>query len=280
MFLVQHSLETPVEQSLTREIRPAPARDPTGPPGDRPERPGPGCVPGTVVLSLSSAAVTVEAGRAGEPIRIESSFDPDVYRLGQDYEEDDSGRWVYRLDFHERRLLHVSVLGIWMGKRSPVVRVVLPRDLPLALEARMRGGYLTLDLAGLALTAADIELDRGVLDLSVSEPLRVPVERLRLAARMGTMRLLSLGNASPRTLLVRHGIGIASVDLGGRWRGDADVDFQVAFGTGLLRLPRDVRIEGLDRGVWRLAGTAAEETPRPTLRVRTHFDVGDIQIVD
>lgn len=266
-FLVQHSLEEAEEKRLVQELRPAPAGDPPEPPGK-------------VLLSLSSAAVTVMAGPANEPIRVESNFDPDVFRLEQSYQEDEAGGWVYSLDFHEKSLFHVSVVGIWVGKRAPELRIVLPRDHPIALEARMTGGFFIIDLAGLALTTVDLELSRGVIDLDVSEPLPAPLERMSVKGRMGAMRLLSLGNASPGALRVQHGVGFAQVDLRGSWLNDADVEFLVAFGNGELRLPRDVRIEGLDSGVRPLGGAADEEIPKPTLRITTHFDAGDIRVED
>lgn len=264
LFLVQRLSEETETRRLAQELPPLP--------GDAaPARPG------KVVLSLSSAAVTVEAGPAGQPIRVESEFDAGVHRLEQSYQEDERGGWVYRLDFHEKRLLHVSVVAVWLGRRSPEVRIVLPRDLPLALEAKMEGGYLILDLAGLKLTTVDVELDRGVLGLDVSEPLPVPVERMAVKGRIGTMFLSALGNASPGELRVQHGVGAALLDLGGAWRADADVEFLVTLGNGQLRLPRGVRIEGLDRGIPPPIG--GEEIPIPTLRVTTRYDMGDIRVV-
>ena len=158
--------------------------------------------------------------------------------------------------------------------------VEIPRDLPFALETKMKGGYLELDLAGLELTTASVELDRGVLGLIVSAPLDGPMERLSVKGRMGTMMLRSLGNASPKELHMQHGIGVARVDLSGRWLRDADVNFQVAFGDGELRLPNGVNIEGLDGVPLRLLRPADEEIPTPTLRISTHFDMGDIRVVD
>jgi hypothetical protein len=262
LFLVQHASLEPDEARLVQQL------------------PGPGSAPGRVVLSLSSAAVTVTAGPAGGPIRVESSFDPDVHRLEQSYDEDGDGGWTYRLDFHERRLLHVSVVSVWLGRHAPEVTVEIPRDLPLGLEARMEGGYLMLDLAGLELTTAGVELDRGVLGLVVSEPLRTPMERLSVEGRMGTMVLQSLGNASPRQIRLRHGIGAAHVDLGGGWLQDADVDFQVAFANGTLKLPDEINVEGLDDAPLRLLRPAAEEIPTPTLHVSTHFEMGNIRVID
>jgi hypothetical protein len=239
-----------------------------------------GSAPGRVVFSLSSAAVTIKAGPAGGPIRVESIFDPDVHRLEQNYDEDGTGSWTYRLDFHEKNVLHVSVVSIWLGKRSPEVMVEIARDLPFALETKMTGGYLSLDLAGLDLTTASVELDRGVLGLVVSEPLQAPMQRLSVKGRMGAMMLRSLGNASPKELHMQHGIGAALVDLSGRWLRDADVNFQVAFGEGELRLPDGVNIEGLDGAPLRLLRPADEEISTPTLRIATHSDVGDIHVVD
>jgi hypothetical protein len=266
-FLVQHFSENAEETRLAQEIGSSPA----GAPSER---------PGSVVLSLSSASVTVKAGPAGGPIRVESDFDPEVYWLEQSYEEDGAGGWIYRVDFHEKTVLHVSVVGIWLGKRSPEVRITLPRDVRLALDAQMRGGYLSLDLAGLALTTASVELDRGVLGVVVSEPLPVPIERLSLKGRIGTMQLLSLGNASPRELHVQHGLGAALVDLGGMWAADADVDFRAAMGNIELRLPRGVNIEGLDGNVLRLVNTDDEEIPPPTLRISTDSDFANIRVID
>jgi len=59
------------------------------------------------------------------------------------------------------------------------------------------------------------------------------------------------------------------------WRTDADIDFQVAFGTGNLRLPGDVRIVGLGRPLEILS---ERELPPPTLRISTHVDIGDIRV--
>jgi len=260
-FLVQRVSLEPEEERLVQQVRTA------------------GSLPGKVVLSLSSAAVRVKAGPAGGPIRVESDFDPDVHRLEQNHETDGSGGWTYRLDFHERRLLHVAVVSVWLGARSPEVTVEIPSDLRFALEAEMKGGYLTLDLAGMDLTAADVELDRGVLGLRVSEPLHAPMERLSVKGRMGTMLLQSLGNASPRVLQVQHGIGAALVDLGGSWLRDADFEFRVAFGNGKMRLPEEVHVEGPDGAPLRLFDPSDEEIPRPTLHISTHFDVGDIQVL-
>jgi hypothetical protein len=259
IFLLQHLSETPEAHLLSQDAPPAGLRQ------------------GKVVLSLSSAMVMLAAGPPGGPLRVESSFDPDVFNLVQQYREGDDQDWTYRVDFHEKRVLHISVIGIWLGKRSPEVTILIPPDLPFDLEATMKGGYLVMDVANLALSTADVELDRGVLQISASDPMDVPMERLSVHSRIGTMRLDRLGNASPATLDVHHRFGVAQVYLDGPWRADADIDFQVAFGTGELRLPVDVRVVGLGRPP---EPPAEREIPLPTLRIGAHSNVGGIRVTD
>jgi hypothetical protein len=259
IFLVQHLAEQPEPHVLSHDAARAGFRQ------------------GKVVLSLSSAMVMLAAGPPGGPLRVESSFDPDVYTLSQQYREGDSDDWTYRVDFHEKSVLHISVIGIWLGKRSPVVTVMIPPDRPFDLEAKMDGGYLVMDFADLALSTADIELNRGVLQISVSEPMDVPMERLSVRSGIGTMRLDQLGNASPATLEVSHRVGAAQVNLQGPWRADADIDFRVAFAAGELWLPDNVRIDGLGRP---LQPSAAQEIPPPTLRIATHPAFGSIRVTD
>jgi hypothetical protein len=141
----------------------------------------------------------------------------------------------------------------------------------------MRGGHLVMDFADLALSTADVELNRGVLQISASDTMDVPMQRLSVRSRIGTMWLDRLGNASPATLDVQHRLGAARVDLHGGWRADADIDFQVAFGSGELRLPGDVRIVGLGRPLELPAG---REIPLPTLRIGTRSSVGNIRVTD
>ena len=257
LFLVQHMSEKPEAHVLSHDA------------------PQAGLRPGKVVLSLSSAMVTLAAGPPGGPLRVESNFDPDVYTLAHRYEEGDDSDWTYRLDFHEKSVFHISVIRIWLGKRSPEVTVLVPPDLPFDLEATMEGGYLVTDFANLSLSNADVELDRGVLQILVSDPMDAPMKRLSVRGTTGTVFLDRLGNASPERLDVRHRLGAALVDLHGQWRSDADIDFQAAFANGELRLPDNVRVEGLGPP---LEFPSEREIPLPTLQIGTHSNVGDIRI--
>jgi len=257
LMLVQHVSETPEPHLLSHDVPPADPR------------------PGKIVLSLSSAMVTFAAGPPGAPLRVESKFDPDIFTLAHRYEDGGDGGWTWRLDFHEKSVLNISVIKIWLGRRSPEVTVRVPPGLPFDLEATMEGGYLVTDFADLNISTADVELDRGVLQIMVSNPMDDPMKRLSVRGTTGTVFLDRLGNASPERLNVRHRLGAARIDLHGQWRSDADIDFQVAYGNGELNLPDNVRIDGLGPP---LEFSSEQEIPLPTLRVGTHSNVGRIRI--
>ena len=73
----------------------------------------------------------------------------------------------------------------------------------------------------------------------------------------------------------------AFFDLSGDWKADADVRVSVAFGSGQLRLPRDVTVQGLTGHLATQNGPATGpegEIGPPTLNLDVHFDVGDIQV--
>ena len=257
IFVVQYLAEEPETQALSHDAS-----------LDR-------LVRGTIVLSLSSAMVILAEGQPGGPLRVESSFDPDVYTLAQRYDESDDGRWTWRLDFHERSVLHISVIRVWLGRRSPEVTVIIPPDLPFDLEAEMKGGCLVMDFASLDLSSADVELNRGVVQVSASEPMNVPMKTLTVRGSMGTVLLDRIGNASPEKLEVQHRLGAAVVDLQGLWRTDSDIHFHVALADGRLQVPRDVRVEGLGQT---FIFAPEQEIALPTLRVGAHASFGDIRV--
>ena len=74
---------------------------------------------------------------------------------------------------------------------------------------------------------------------------------------------------------MRHRLGAARVDLHGRWRADAEIDLDLAFASGELRLPNDVRIEGLGLPI---VFPTKREIPPPTLQIGAHSSLGGIRV--
>jgi hypothetical protein len=259
----------PEEQVVTREV-----------PGGVPPTPpiqGSALAAGHVVLDLSDAEFDVRPAAAGEPIRVEASYDKGLFKLEEGLEPGADGGWTYRVSFHS------TGSGLWFGIRQFMshgknrVRILLPPDSPLALEARISHGGAKVELGGLKLSSADVEVSMGGLELRVSEPLPAPMDSFRLRTSMGGAELRSLGNASPRKLDVEYSMGGMALDLRGLWVADSEITLHGSMGGGEVRVPRDVRLEGLSgKGFEATAQSAPGEIPRPTLRFSAQSAMGDL----
>ena len=231
---------------------------------------------GKVVLDLSHAEFDVVPGRPGEPLRVEATYDKKSYVLEETLETLEGLPWTYSVRF--RRTAGSGLLNALkqlLGGTQPEVRVVLPVDVPLHLEARTGQGGVRMDIGGLWLKTADLDFSQGGFELRVSEPLRVPLERLTINGSMGGFAVSHLGNASPRRLEVDFSMGGMMLDLRGRWVNDSDISITTSMSGGVVRLPRDVVIEGLD-------GTPLEASPTdelrpPILRFSTSTSMGELE---
>jgi hypothetical protein len=234
---------------------------------------------GRVVLDFTVGEFFVEAGEAGEPIRVEARYDTTSYVLEESFEPSDPAGWIYRVTFRQTGWIKDGGLRILFGASYPRVRVYLPPDIPIALEGRFGKGGAELYLGGLWLTEIDLDLDKGALDVGFDRPLVAPVRSIRIRGRQGGLSALSLGEASPAELDVSWRMGGSVVDLNGRWRNDAEVRVRNLMGGATVVLPDGVRIEGLS-GHAPLLAPADEELPPPTLRMSTSSFMGGLDVVD
>jgi len=234
---------------------------------------------GRVVLDFTVGEFFVEAGEAGEPIRVEAHYDTTSYVLEESFEPSEQTGWVYRVTFRQTGWVKDGGLRILFGASYPRVRVYLPPDIPIALEGRFGKGGAELDLGGLWLTEIDLDLDKGALDVSIDRPLVVPVRSIRIRGQQGGLNARSLGEASPAELDVSWRMGGSVVDLRGTWQNDAEVRVRNLMGGATVFLPDGVRIEGLP-GHAPLLAPAGEELPPPTLRMSTSSFMGGLDVVD
>jgi hypothetical protein len=250
----------------------APADEPAEPLASAP------AAAGVVHLDLSDGGFRIEPGSRGEPVRVEAQYDRTSYELQEALESQDDGSWSYRVGFRRTTSGLINGLKMLFGGSSPQLRVLLPPDVPLKLDVRLRGGGSRIELGGLWLTEVDLDLTQGGYEIDVGDPLRQPLEQMTIRASMGGTELSRLGNASPRTLLVDHSMGGMELDLRGRWLRDSEIEIRSRMGGAVVRLPRDVLIEGLDRGGVRIP--EEQELKPPTLSFSVSSDMGEIEFID
>jgi hypothetical protein len=236
-------------------------------------------VPGRVRLDLAQARFEIVPGRPGEPLHVEARYDKSAYDLEESLEAGDAGdgaAWTYTVGFRRTRGSgFMAALREMIGGTRPVVRVVLPPDIPLLLDMNLQQGETSMDLGGLWLRRADLKFAQGGFELRVPEPLREPMESLRIDGSMGGGMISDLGNASPRNFDMEFSMGGLVVDLTGAWAADADIDITSSMGGTVVRLPRNVILEGVP--VQGLQPDPTAEIQPPTLRFRTSSSMGEIE---
>lgn len=210
-----------------------------------------------VLLEVDSAELFVEPAAPGEPLTVEAHYDRRDFRME---ERSDDG---YHLRFlvESNRLITTIKQGLHGGQ--PQLRIRLPVDTPIDLTLVQRNGGSVVDLSGLQLVRAEFDIAGALSKIDADRPLVGDLESLTVVGRQGGVFLESVDLMAPRRLDVDFRLGQASIDLRGEWRRDLDASIEMDLLDSVLRLPRDVRVEGLDVGP-RDPGTT--ELPRPTLR--------------
>ena len=231
---------------------------------------------GTVILDLEDAEFHIQPGVAGDPIRVEATYDTTSFELEERSEEAKDGQWTYRVSFHRTRSASwmISMMQHMFSSIRPTVRVFLPPGVPIALETSIERGGLEAELGGTRVTSALFDISMGGLEVKVSEPLAEPMERLELKSHMGGGDFRSLGNASPRVIDIDSRMGGVNLDLRGAWQADADITLRGRMGGARVHLPDDVRIEGVPGRV--LTGGQTGELKLPTLRFTSSSEMGDV----
>ena len=143
------------------------------------------------------------------------------------------------LDFGIRSQgVHFSTSDKHMGSLHAELSNRVPIDLGLELGA-VQG---ELQLGGLRLT--EFVLKGGAADLSVrfDQPNPVRMRRMTLEVGAADVKVLRAGNAATERILATVGVGSLSLDLGGEWSRDIDVDANVALGELSVRVPPDVGV--------------------------------------
>ncbi|HEX9734055.1 MAG TPA: hypothetical protein VGG06_18950 [Thermoanaerobaculia bacterium] len=241
----------PEQSQASHPLPPPPVRPPQPDQVEMPEiaplPPGveapPAAAAGTVVLDLRMGEFTIRPGPPGEPIRIEADYDANVFNLTESFNESEDGTWTYDVSFGAR--------GGWLGllfrgggsSNRNQVDVIIPRGHPVSIVGKIGMGESEIDLGGLWVENVDLEMSAGDHFLEFREPTPVPMEDFRLDGSMGNLEVRGLGEASPRTVTVDHGMGELLVDLAGPWRRDATVDVGFSMGECRLWLPKTARVE-------------------------------------
>jgi hypothetical protein len=197
---------------------------------------------GRVTLDVSNVEVKMFAGDPGDPLRVEASFDSKTFEMEESFETPEGQPWHYTFRFKRKGSSGMSLLKRLFYTGDPEVSIYLPPDSPIVLDVEASEGAFSVELGGLWLTEADLDVSMGALVVEVDDPMREPMERLNINVSMGGAQFENLGNTSARELIVDFSMGGMELDLSGEWRNDSDITVSMSSGGGAMQLPKNVTI--------------------------------------
>jgi len=233
---------------------------------------------GRVVLDLAQGEFTIHPDQPGQGVRVEATYDSEVYLIEDYFESFPDSSWVYGVRSHRTITgLHALFRQLMAGGKGPKIDVYLPADVPLELQVMVQEGGFEAELGGLWITKADFRYKKGGFALSIDEPLHEPMDSLTIRGSMGGFEAERLGNASPRFLDVVCRMGGADIDLRGEWSRDADIHIDVAMGGMGVRVPDDVQVVGVESINSALVADKLE-IPLPVLRFSIKEKMGEVEV--
>ncbi|MDX2206584.1 MAG: hypothetical protein SFU57_02965 [Gemmatimonadales bacterium] len=202
-------------------------------------RPLPVAAPATVArLDFGAGQVVLRAGDGNDLYRMVLRYDADRFQPVQRYDP-------------ETGALQLGVTSVGRGglrvtsreQLAQVARFEFAPEVPLALHASLGSSEASIDLGGLTLTELSVRSGavRGIIDFS--RPTLGSCARATFSVGASELDVLRLANSGCAEVLVEGGVGRAVLDFSGEWRGDMEVEANLAMGQLVLRIPPDVGVQ-------------------------------------
>jgi hypothetical protein len=177
------------------------------------------------------------------------------------------------------------------GEAGGEAVVELGRGAPLELTARLSVASGTFDLGGLAVRRFTLMTTAGDSRIRFDSVNVATMENLEVDVTAATVQASRLANANAERIRVAARAGTVELDLGGMWMRDLEIDVDVTFGVVTIHVPADVGVElearrllgsvetpGLTRsGDGYMSGNFS--TAQRKLRVRANATLGKIEVI-
>lgn len=283
----------PEEIRRAHDLPPVPP-SPTYPRGDEPEIPEILPLPekldlaitpasGKIILDISMGEFIIRPGPANEPIRVEADYDSNAFELKEEFTSSEDS-WSYELGFGGRGGFLGMLFRSGVHAEHNRVELIIPRGYPIEIVGEIGFGESETDLGGLSLKRVDLNYRAGDHLLEFQEPTPVPIEEFRVDSSMGNFEVHDLGNASPKAIVMDHGMGELFLDLRGEWRGDATANIKFSMGECRVRLPDNARLNVKRASValgekWIDSGEEEDLPPdAPTITLELTGSMGEIRV--
>lgn len=247
-------------------------------------------------MALDERSLEVHVEFAAGTLRLQPGDGRLLYQGEIYYDED---RFDPDIEYDSRRRTLTFGIGMRDGGIS-LGRLETPQRLDLALSPQvptelsvaLGAVEAQLELGGMSLITADLDLGAAKTRLSFSEPNRVECRSLELTVAAAEFYAESLGNSLCEYTSFTGGVGDITLDFTGEWSSGETRHAEIELGLGqlTLRLPRQLGVEievdrflaSFDRAGFRKRGSRYRsegyENAAARLLISIRAVLGDIDI--
>ncbi len=186
-----------------------------------------------VHLEYGAGVLNLRPGEPGSLYRMELRYDQNIIEPRTHYAD---GILEIGMDRIGR--------GIRIGSRdgSGQLDLEVSREVPLSLDLEFGAARANLDLGGLPIRELHVATGASDTRIEVSAPNPVQLELASFEAGAANLVASGLGNLNAERIRLEAKAGKATLDFGGQWQRDAEVDLALDLGAVELRFPRGLGV--------------------------------------
>ncbi len=187
-----------------------------------------------VRMGYGAGVLSVWPGEPGSLYRMELHYDQDVVEPRTRYADG-------TLEIGMDRIGRGIRIGAHEG--SGHLDLELSPEIPLSLELEFGAVRANLELGGLSIRELDVETGASDTRIAVSTPNPVRMELASFEAGAANLVATGLGNLNAERIRLEAKAGKATLDFGGEWQRNAEVDVALDLGAAEFRFPRGLGVK-------------------------------------
>jgi len=237
-----------------------------------------------VRIRLTEGHFIIKPGPPGGSIRVEGDYDAGAYDLVQKADTSNPDAPTYELSFEPkyswlRRILTEG--GVHVDDDQNPLTIWLPAGTPMDLDLHVAVGKSEVDLGGLSLRRASLDMRMGEHTLRVPQLNPLEMEQVTLRGRMGEMRLHDLGNLRAGVIDIWGRMGEMRIDIGPIAK-DTKINSRFMMGAVRISVPQGVRVKS-SSSVFLGESQGLQEDPNgpdsgPLLEIQSDATMGEIRV--